>query len=1170
MQFCSKELYFKKEVKLKMTNNSISASMRFLILGVCCFVLSIGHGFAQGPTGQITGVVTDANDAVIPNATVTITNKNNNATQTTTASEDGIYRFVSLQAGNYTVKVSAASFAEQTLEVEVQVGRTTDANFKLGASAVTETVQVTAEGVQTTQSNADAVINEQAIQNLPINGRRFQDFVTLTPSAQVENSRGQISLSGQRGINGNVNVDGVDFNQTFFGGIRGGERSNQAFVIPQESIKEFQVVAAGYTAEFGRSTGGIVNAITKSGTNDLRGSLFYLWRPEQLSRGNEYLDALQEQNLDKVGVEAIPAPTQHQFGGSIGGPIVKDRLFFFGSYEQQKLKRERQVVFANILGLDLVALGRGNEAYNFLKGLEEGYQETNDAYAGLGRIDWNVNDNHRLNGRYNFSKNTAVNAVATGGSTFDPSSNQALSSQGIEGNKNHVFVGQLISNFGSSVVNEMRGQYAREDRPREANTLEPNVFFGTTFGQYGSRNFLPTTQYDTRFQIADSLTWIKGNHTLKFGGEYSRIFATQQFGFDQFGAYSLSTGGTADILRNVSSTREGTYLGRFDVTASGYSRQIGNLQAAFRNQELAFFAQDSWRISPRFTLNYGLRAEQQYNPDPEATNTAIINVVKNTKFPIRGGGFDPTQIPDSGWQFGPRLGAAWDPIGDGKTVLRAYGGIYYARTPGLIFADSVNNYRTTPGNVRTFIEFTGYSTTTANNYIASAAGAQYRQITGCDPVATPGTGLCNPNTIYRQFALIGINLNTFTLDNLPDVTPAQLAQIAGALGLSPNPFVGAQVTGHAEDFKNPRSYQAGFSFEREFGTGFYAGIDYSFVETDRLQRNRDLNVPAPLTGEQYRAFLQANNTAANYNTMVANGTIATILSSGRTYIAQRTPEGAGLSFPSGSTTIQQRPTNNPLLNPNFTFNLGSVQVRESTGRSLYQGVTFRARLVRKWVNVNAYYTLSDNKSDDDNERDSGGVAFANPYDLSNEFWYSRLDRRHQFVANPVFYLPYGIEAASSIRLRSGTPLSTAIGVDANGDNVFNDRPRVALNYELPRNFFRNRNVYDVDVRVQKGFNFDERRRLVISGEFFNVFNLTNLQFQFAGTNSTSGTLLQYCTVPQGQTVSHLCGSNGVPTNINFLQIREQNPTSSNFGKINLSTNPGTQAFQIQLGARFQF
>ncbi len=1143
------------EVKNQMTNN---ISIKYVLLCLVAFATLAVSVAAQPGTGQISGTVADSTGAVVPNATVVLTSEATNQSQTVTTGNDGTYRFIALQPGKYQVKGTGATFGAQTLTVEVQVGRTTDANFSLGAGDVAAEVVVTAEGIQTTQNNSDAVISETAIQNLPINGRRFQDFVTLTPSAQVEGSRGQISLSGQRGINGNVNVDGVDFNQPFFGGIRGGERSNQAFVIPQESIKEFQVVAAGYSAEFGRSTGGIVNAVTKAGSNDVRGSLFYLYRPEQLSRGNKYSDAVQEQRLNALGLEATVAPTQHQFGGSIGGPIVKDKLFYFASYEQQRFRAPRTVIIGSLAGLSFPAGDRALEAFNFLQGLEGPYQQTNDAYALLGRIDWNVNANHRVNARYNYSRNDALNAAATGETALDPTTNNAISANGIERNRNNIIVGQLISNLTSNAINELRVQWAKEQRPREANVLGPNVFLGTNFAQYGSRNFLPTTQYDTRFQVADSMTFVTGGHTIKVGGEYSRIFAEQQFGFNQFGAYSLQTGGTTTILRNLSNIAAAPVLGRFDDTTARYARQIGNLQTDFVSQELAFFAQDSWRITPKFSLNYGLRVEQQFNPSPEATNTSVINVVNNTNFPIRGRGFDPTQIPDSGWQWGPRLGFAWDPWGDGKSVVRGYSGLYYARTPGLIFADSLNNYRATPGNVSTTLPFTGFSQTNFNTFAASAAGANYRVITGCNPTIVPLPQACIPNTVFRQFAIAGVNLNSSNLDNLPNVTPEQISAIASGLGLSANPFVGATVTGHAEDFKNPRSIQFGIAFERELGAGLFFGVDYSFVKTDRLQRNRDLNVPGPLTGEQYVAFLQANNTPANFTTMQNNGTIQTILSSGRTYIAQVTP--GGLSFPSGSVTTRQRPTNDPALNPIAAnrLALGSVQVRESTARSEYQGVTFRVRYVSKWAQLNAYYTNSRNFSDDDNERDSGGVAFANPYNLAGEWGPSRLDRRHQFVANPVFFLPFGFEVASAIRLRSGTPLNTYIGTDANGDNIFNDRPIQAPGFEFTRNYFRNNPIYDVDLRVQKGFNFDERKRLVLSAEIFNVLNLPNIVFQFPGTNSTSGALLQYCS-----TGSQLCGLNGVQ-NPNFLQIRQAN------GQISLLTNPGSQAFQMQLGARFQF
>lgn len=1172
---------------------------RTALVAVFCLVAGISGALAQSQasTGQINGVVTDPNGAVVPNATVTATNKGNNQTQTQTTSDEGIYRFVLLQPGQYTVKVGSTGFAEQTLDVEVQVGRTTDANITLGAASATAEVQVTAEGVQTTTSNSDAVVDETAISNLPINGRRFQDFVTLTPTAQVDPQRGQISLSGQRGINSNINVDGVDFNQPFFGGIRGGERSNQAFTIPQESIKEFNVVAAGYSAEFGRSTGGIVNAVTKSGTNDLRGSLFYYFRPEQLARGNKYTDALQSQRLSTIGVDATLAPTQHQFGGSIGGPFVKDKLFYFASYEQQRFRAPRQVLFGTLGSFVYPTGDRGLEAFNFLRGLEVPFEQTNDAYALLGKVDWNVNDANRFNVRYSFSRNDALNAAATGETVLDPTTPSALSANGIERNRNHIVVGQLISNFSASAVNELRFQFAREDRPREANAEEPNVFFGANFAQYGSRNFLPTTQFDERYQIADAFTYISGDHTFKFGGEYSRLFASQRFGFNQFGAYSLtgaaangtvsSTGqanafsGLAGVLRNISSVRQiitpstGApilYLGRFDDTNARYNRQIGNLTVDFPVHELSFFAQDSWQVPflKRFTLNYGLRAEQQFNPEPEADNTGLINVVQNTIFPVRGRGFDPTQVPNSGWQWGPRLGFAWDPAGDGKTVVRGFSGIYYARTPLLIFADTVNNYRSTPGNVSTQLPYAGFSQTNFNTFLGTPAGQQYRSITGCNPTGTAAEiAACTPNTVYRQFAIIGINLNNANLTSLPNVTPEQLGQIAGALGLSANPFVGATVTGHAEDFKNPRSYQFGFAVEREITSNFVVGVDYSFVKTDRLQRNRDLNVPSPLTGAEYVAFLRS----ANPNTFnnISQDIINQILNSGRTYIAINTPAGfinpttgASLSFPTGTVTTRQRPTNDPTLNPSNRLALGSVQVRESTAKSLFQGLTLRARLVRRWGQLNAYYTLSRSLSDDDNERDSGGVAYANPYDFSGEWGPARLDRKHQFVANPVFFLPYDFEVSSAIRLRSGTPINAYAGADLNGDGVFNDRPLIQPGEEYRRNAFRNRPLYDVDLRVQKSFAFGETRRLVFSTDFFNIFNFANIVFANPGTNTTSGPLAQYCS-----TGSQYCGLNG-PTNVNFLQIREQNPNNPLFGQINLSTNPGSQVFQVQFGARFQF
>ncbi len=1076
--------------------------MKFVMFALIALTMGISTVFAQsqGGTGQISGVVTDANGAVVPNATVTLVSKATNQTQSVTSSGDGLYRFVLLQPGRYAVKTVAASFSEQTLDVEVQVGRITDANFTLGVTDVSAVVEVTADGVQTTSSNFDAVQDATAIQNLPINGRRFQDFVTLTPAAQVEPSRGQISLSGQRGINGNINVDGLDYNQPFFGGIRGGERANQSFTLPQESVREFQVVAAGYSAEYGRSSGGIVNAVTKSGDNLLRGSIFYLWRPEQLARANKYAEAIAEQRLNALGLDATLAPTQHQFGGSISGPIVRDRLFYFVSYEQQKFEAPRQVLFGNLATFTPTA--SQTEGFNFYRTQESQFTQTNDANALLGKIDWNVNNSNRFNIRYNYSRNNALNAAATGETALDPTTNNALSTNGTEGNRNNIIVAQFISNLSSNVVNEARFQYARENRPRIANAEIPNIT--TSIGVSGTRSFLPTTQFDRRYQFTDSLTVIAGNHTMKFGGEYSDIFADQSFGFNQFGVFTFSgLTATAGVLDAMSSTRNLTnanpslrYYGRFDTTTARYRKQIGNLSAAYGVKEVAFYAQDSWLVVPnRLTINLGLRYERQINPEPEANNNAVLNLIRNTTFPIIGGRVDPAQIPDSKHQWGPRAGFAWNPFGDGRTVIRGFTGIYYARTPLIVLAGPFNNFRDPAGDLSVEIGSPAFTAAGFNQATFDAQNPQYTAIVG--------TGV-TPNTVYRQFAILGINLNSTALGSLPILSPTQLSNIATAIrNATTNPpanlgvFQNANFTGMMPGFRNPQSVQFGGGFEHQLADGFVVGVDYSHVNTIYLQRNRDINLPAP----------------------------------------------TGVDPVTGRILVNR--ASRPLTN------IGTIQLRDSSGRSLYRGLTFRLNARQSWMRMNAFYTLAKNLSDDDNERDAGGVLYANPYNLLGEYGRSRIHRKHQFVANPVFFLPGGFEIASTMRFLSGQPVNARVGSDANGDGVTSERPFLAPNYEIIRNFFDGRPFYQVDLRVQKGFSFDERKRLIFTGEFFNVFNNSNIDL-------TSTTSTNFCS----NTASN-CGLAGA-TNPNFLQVRDT------AGRIIVANTPRSQVFQVQLGARFQF
>ena len=258
-------LNLKRGQKTQMT---IKFSFRFLATTVFCLLLGLGQVFAQSQasSGQISGTVTDSAGAAVPNATVKIVGKSTGVEKTTTSNDNGDYRFLSLRPGVYTVTANGSGFSEQSLEATVNIGRSSTANFALGVGDVSAVVNVTGEEVQTTVSQPDSVLTNTDISKLPLNGRRFQDLATLTPNVEIDPQRGQLSIGGQKGIDLAINVDGGDFAQPFFGGISGGERSNFSFTLPQEAVQEFQVVSAGYSAEFGRATGGIINVVTKGGT----------------------------------------------------------------------------------------------------------------------------------------------------------------------------------------------------------------------------------------------------------------------------------------------------------------------------------------------------------------------------------------------------------------------------------------------------------------------------------------------------------------------------------------------------------------------------------------------------------------------------------------------------------------------------------------------------------------------------------------------------------------------------------------------------------------------------------------------------------------------------------------------------------------------------------------
>jgi hypothetical protein len=590
------------------------------------------HAQATATTGQIEGTITDQQGGALPGVSVVARNAGTGFERTAASDGTGLYRLNLLPLGTYELTAELQGFATIRREgLTLQVGETLVVPLSLRVAAVAETLTVVAEQpvVEVTRSQRAASINETAIDSLPINGRRFQDFVLLTPGAVFEPSRGGTSIGGQRGINASYSIDGASYDNPFFGGIRGGERGDKAYTISQEAIQEFQVTNSGYTAEFGRSGGGVVNAITKSGTNDLRGTAFWYFRDERLTAD------------DPFGRPPTDF-SQHQFGASAGGPLRRDKMHFFAAWDQQEQKTPFVVQFNG----DPAGVPR-------FEGQEGTFRQTNDVLTLLGRVDYQVSGGHHFWIRGNRSTNTGVNGIVASSPTTSTVANNAL-----EKDNTATAVSQLSSVLSANRLNELRVQFSREDRPREPNTLDPTITI-SGFGTTGRVSFLPSLQTDDRLQVIDNFTWLAGAHSFRTGVDFNFTHTMQPFFLSRSaGEYRFNT--VADYLATIATGQQ-----RWRDFRQGF----GRADVDFWQQEYAVYAQDTWKVRPNLTVNYGLRYEAQIEPQPDRPSAALP-------------GSD--RIPSDVNNFGPRAGFAWDPWKDNKGVVRFNAGVFYSRTPALL------------------------------------------------------------------------------------------------------------------------------------------------------------------------------------------------------------------------------------------------------------------------------------------------------------------------------------------------------------------------------------------------------------------------------------------------------------------------------------------------------
>lgn len=621
---------------------------------------------ADANKGQIAGTVFDPNQAAVPGAKIVIKNASTGATREVTTNDAGEFRAVLVDPGTYDVTVDKSGFSQALLkDVVVPVGTAVNLPVTLQVGSTVQTIEVSATLTNADMPAPSTVINTQAIEDLPINGRRFTDFAALTPTVQINPQRGSISFAGQRGIYGNVMVDGADYNNPFFGGTRGGERSNFVPTIPQTSIQEFQVIATGYAAEYGRSTGGVLNAVSKSGTNEIHGEAFYQMRPRGTGEENPLVATIRATPNVTVGETREQL---QQFGGGGGGAIKKDKLFWFAAAERQISDLPRQVFFGSIYGI--APTPQTQEAISFYQSQQGPISSTNNATATLGRLDYQLTNGSRITARFNFSDANANNAITTG-APLPVVDTRALNGTGAEQDRTYTGVAQYTALLSPAIANDLRFSGTHEDRPRTSNSAIPNV--NDVVGNFGARNFLPTVQNDTRYQISDGLSVIRGTHTMKFGGDYSYLTTFQFFGFNQFGSFSFATSNLATVLKAMSVAPG---QNRFDDPNVRYQLNIGNLLSDFHMQQIAFYAQDQWRINSQFQINYGLRWEGQVNPEPVANNTTVVQAVQAVTFPLNNK-YDPTKTQNNLNQWMPRFGFTYMPFkGSAKTVIRGHTGIF--------------------------------------------------------------------------------------------------------------------------------------------------------------------------------------------------------------------------------------------------------------------------------------------------------------------------------------------------------------------------------------------------------------------------------------------------------------------------------------------------------------
>jgi hypothetical protein len=1072
----------------------------FLVLAFCALT-----AMAQSTTtGAIQVSVTDPNGAVVPAATITARNVATNKEDSATANDEGQAKIVNLQPAIYTVVVKATGFGDFTQNgVVVEVGTTNSIEAKMGLTAQEAQVNITAEApvLNTSQQDFSTNVNQTQISELPINGARWSNFALLSPGTVPDGNFGLISFRGISGLLNNNTVDGGDNNQAFFSEERGRTRIN--YVISQRAIREFQVNTSNYSAEYGRAAGGVTNAVTKSGSNQFHGDGFFYDRDNRLGARNPlaFITTVNNGVLSRDGIK--PTDKRYTYGADIGGPIKKDKAFFFFNWDEVRRNFPGLAIFsapAYLLTTNLCTTASASEingpgnantgvrvpcngtnvfsqslknptsrnlsdsqinsVLNFLNAETGPNVRKGNQRILMPKVDVNLNSSNTLAVTYNYFRWDSPNGIQT--QPTNTFGRAAFGDDFVDADSLNV---RLSSNISPTLINEARYQWSRDfeyensteplpDEPKTAPAY-PGVFAAftrvpdinlTNGVEFGTATFLERPQFpnEKKNQVFDMLTWSKGKHTFKVGADFSHVKDTadnlrfyagsyaysniNDFIIDALNAASgpLVTPGTTNPMVCATSTRT---AGR--CYTSNYQQAFGGTAFTFTENLWNFFAQDDWRVHPRLTLNLGLRWEYQQFPDPFLGNPNIPQT--NIK-------------PSDKTNYGPRVGFAWDVMGDGKTSLRGGYGVYY----GLMGTSTVYN-------------------TLVNT-------------------AMPG-GQFSVSLAQASGPLFPLTLSSF-----PSSASAPAVQF------------------FQQGFKLPRIHQADLIIEREIAHNTVVSASLLFSYGQRLPLFVDTNLGAP---------------KGTFTYTVSGGQF-----DGQTYTVPW--------FYDVSATVNCSINNSTIsitsARPNKCLG-AATEIRSVVWSKYVGGVLQFNRRMTKGLQFQVNYTRS--TATDLGQSSTTFTATNTPlnaFDIQAEAGRSFLDVPNKFVANAVwqpeskniFLKDWTISPI--FQYYAGVPLNTFIsatvplpGITQNaacwpgsvttnacanfggGQNGSGGATRLGL---AKRNGYRLPSILNTDMRVSRRFRFDESKALEVFIEGFNLFNrtqVTQLQNNIYNASATAAT-----------------------------------------------------------------